>query len=139
MWSGGLRLKQSTESGPAADGHRWVDKEMVRHHRPDEEDQRRRNQKICHTSPEHPNFLEKLGLNSGSCWSQKDAANTYIVNWVEALAIAVVLPGLLYGGVEQQGDYGEKGKTPTDDDNSRPPESREHENDVIAWSPVSLK
>ena len=73
---------------------------MVRHNRPDEEDQQRRNQKICHTSPEHPNFLEKLGLNSGSCWSQKDAANTHIVKWVEAFAIAVVLPGLLYGGVK---------------------------------------
>ena len=48
-------------------------------------------------------------------------ANTHIVQWVEALAIAVVLPALLYGRVEYQGDCREKGETPTDDNHSRPP------------------
>ena len=55
-----LRLKKKSRESdkePAVDANWWIDKEMVRHHAPDEEDQQRRNQKICHTSPEHPNFL----------------------------------------------------------------------------------
>ena len=36
----------------------WIDNEMMRHRRPDEEDQKGGNEEVCDASPDHPNFLE---------------------------------------------------------------------------------
>ena len=35
----------------------WIDNEMMRHRRPDEEYQQRGNQEVGGTRPEHPDFL----------------------------------------------------------------------------------
>ena len=139
MWSGGSRLKQSTETCCWRTSVGWQ-----RNGAPSSPRWRRSTKK----ESENLSHKSRTSKFSGKIRSQFRillVSNTHIVKWVEAFAIAIVLPALLYAGVEYQGDCGEKGETPTDDDNSRPPESREHENDVVPmllagqWSPVSLK